>query len=172
MKQLNNWLTNEEARYRLEHCQSILEGTTAAGLLYDEQIASIDGAVYELYTTKDTTPEQIKEAKHIIRDNHDAIGFHTVKVIQQWIEEVMHKPDTAPDKGWIESMRQIVLEKQCRKIDVNGKIIAKTKTGGQLVDMFTASIMVQVYDKLNPVNRDKFHNQNFAVAHHIAMQLV
>jgi len=44
----------------------------------------------------------------------------------------------------IEQMRNIVSEKQCAKID------------GVLVDLFTASAVVKVYDALNESNQAKF----------------
>ena len=100
MKQLNKWLSNEDAKSSLEHCQSTCIGTTAAGLMYDEEIASADGAAYTLFVTSDTTKEQIAEAKQIITSNHDVVSFHTIRVLQSWLDEVTHKPDTAPATGW------------------------------------------------------------------------
>ena len=53
------------------------------------------------------------------------------------------KPTLSPE-GRITAFRKIVDEKQAAKID------------GTLVDLFTASGVVQVYDRLSPANQEKF----------------
>lgn len=151
-------------------CQSTFEGTLANGLFYDEELSGPDGMHFTLFATETTTPEQIEGAKVIIRNDRDATGFSIVKIKQAWADALTHK-ETRPAGGWIESLRWIVEHKQCRKIDAEGGLLPEHKAGGQLCDLFTASRMVQIYDKLNKKNREKFHKMSFAVAHHIAMQL-
>lgn len=61
---------------------------------------------------------------------------------------------------WTHKIRRIVDNKQYEKIN------------GQEVDLWTANIMVQVLDKLNDKNKQKFIKMDFPVAHHVAMGLV
>lgn len=65
-------------------------------------------------------------------------------------EHGTHVTNTAnfPDSGIarIDALRQIMSEKQYAKID------------GVMVDLFTASAIIGIYDKLNEANQSKYRN--------------
>lgn len=56
--------------------------------------------------------------------------------------------NTLAGRSKIDILRHIVAEKQTMKLKVAGRI--------QYVDLFTASMLVQIYDALNEANREKF----------------
>jgi len=68
----------------------------------------------------------------------------------------LHVPAEAKSRVRIEALRTIVREHQAARID------------GYIVDAMTANLLVQVYDALNPANREGFGKPNLLALVNIA----
>lgn len=60
---------------------------------------------------------------------------------------------------WLEAAREVVAEKQCKEVD------------GVLLDLFSASTLVQVHDRLNPENAAKLAAMPLVSAHSLAFKV-
>lgn len=164
-------MNQDDLREYLKHSQSVFVGHLCNGFLFDEELSGPHGAHFTIFVPIGTEFEEIAKAKNELKNRYDVTGFTVQRVPAEILQEFLHTTPGKPAGGWIDSMRWIVENQQCRKIDADGNFIPKHKAGGQLCDLFTASRMVSVYDALNEKNREKFHNMSFAVAHHVAMKL-
>ena len=59
-----------------------------------------------------------------------------------------------------------------RVMPETGELVPENKKGGILLDAFSASAMVQVYDALNETDREKLNGMDVRVAHKIVFQLL
>jgi hypothetical protein len=77
--------------------------------------------------------------------------------------------------SWIDSAREIVKRRTACRIDCEtGHLVpnGRNRRGKVvLLDMFSASIMVQIHDALNPENQARFANLHVLRAHDIALKL-
>jgi len=70
-----------------DYCAAVQQGDTAAGVLYSWGLAGPDGAHFVLYKTPSITPDQIREAKRILRRDNDVVWI-TVRVVpKRYFEE-------------------------------------------------------------------------------------
>lgn len=149
------------------------EGVTFAGIEYDWQLAGPGGAEYVLFPTKDTPQEQLDKAKEECQAAHDVVGpIRVVRIPQEWLDAESWQPSDSPS-GWIDAARWIVKHKAARRVDAEtGQLVPENRRGGTLLDLFSASGMVQVHDALSGENRKKFGDMKLPVAHHVAFKLI
>jgi len=85
---------------------------------------------------------------------------------------------TEAKQQWIDAARNVVKNKQYVYINVKTNEFSnddeyKKKKGWVLLDLFTASAMVQIYDALkDKANKEKYGNMNIAQAVDITWKLV
>jgi hypothetical protein len=154
-------------RDAFERRQSKSEGANLAGLEFDEHLAGPGGVDIVLFALPDTPKEQIGQAKEQARRTRDVVDFHVVEIEPAWLEAERLVPPAAPAAtGWLEAVRWIVAHGQARRIDVEtGALVPEGKSGGMLLDLFSASAMAQVYDALNETNKAKLLSKPLPVAH-------
>jgi len=75
-------------------------------------------------------------------------------------EETVSRPHNCDEPEIIAACRVILAEHQCRKIN------------GAMMDAYTASILVKVYDALNETNRAKFGALSLPVMVDVALDCI
>jgi hypothetical protein len=148
--------------------ESKMLGETYAGLEFDSYLTGPSGCAVVLFIHDDIQPEQIDRAKVEAIQKRDVTGFTLKRIPKEWVEAETFQPSADP-KGWIDAVRWIVQNKQCRRImPETGELVPENKTGGMLMDLFSASTMVQVYDALNDTNKAKLNAMDLRRAHRIS----
>lgn len=69
---------------------------------------------------------------------------------------------------WFNIIQDIVKHKQASKV----LVFDGTRTRRVFVDLFSASLMLQIHDKLSPENQEKFRRMSFAKAYAIALKVI
>jgi hypothetical protein len=164
---------NEVDALRRHYAQreSKMLGETFAGLEFDSYLTGSSGCAVVLFTHDDTPPEQIERAKAEAGRQRDVTGFLVERIPKEWAAAEQYTPQ-AEKKGWIDAARWIVEHKQCRRIiPETGELVPEDKCGGTMLDLFSASAMIQVYDALNEANQAKLNAMDLRLAHHIAFQI-
>jgi hypothetical protein len=152
--------------------ESKMLGETYAGLEFDSYLTGPAGCAVVLFIDDDTQPEQIERAKAAAQQRRDVTDFLVKRIPKEWVAAEQYKPQ-AEKQGWIEAARWIVGHRQCRRvIPETGELVPEEKRGGMLLDLFSASTMVQVYDALNEANQAKLNALDLRVAHHIVFQVL
>lgn len=152
--------------------ESKMLGETYAGLEFDSYLTGPSGCTVVLFVFDDTTPQQIEEARVEAHQKRDVTGFTVRRIPKEWVAAEQYKPQ-AEKQGWVEAARWIVGHRQCRHIiPETGELVPEEKRGGMLLDLFSASTMVQVYDALNEANQAKLNALDLRVAHHIVFQVL
>ena len=156
--------------------ESKMLGDDFAGLEYDSDLVSRDGCYMALFVPDNLKGEararQIAKAKHEARAQTDVVSFRVLTIPADWVGSDDHTP--APrTTGWIDAARWIVEHHQARRVvPETGELVPEDKKGGVLLDAFSASAMVQVYDALNEANREKLCGMDVRMAHHIVFDLL
>lgn len=151
--------------------ESKFEGNTFGGLEYSWWLAGPGGADYLFWVPEGAPAEQIKEAKAACRRSQDVVSIHVQRIPQVWLDEEHFVPGER--RPWIESVRLITVTHGFRRIDTTShEVVPHDKTGGQAIDLTTANMLCQVYDKLNPANQKKFGEMDLLVAIDIGWKLV
>ena len=152
--------------------ESKMLGETYAGLEFDSYLTGPSGCAVVLFIDDDTQPEQIDRAKAEATQKRDVTGFTIHRMPKEWARAEKYEPQ-AEKKGWIDAIRWIVENKQCRRvIPETGELVPEDKSGGMLVDLFSASTMVQVYDALNETNKARLNAMDVRLAHRIVFQVL
>ena len=148
-------------------------GETFAGLEYDTELAGSEGVRCFLFATETTTPEQLAAAEAEARQRRDVVDFITVRVPQAWLDEEAHQPAAQVEGGWLPAVRWIAEHWSARRVvPETGELVPEDKRGGMLLDAFSASGMLQVYEALSAPARATFQGQDLRVAHSIAFKLL
>lgn len=120
-------------------------GQQYAGLYYDEGLAGPEGMDVQLFVTEDTTDDEIREAERAARQTQDVVGIMALVVPKEWLMPSDTRTTVSAD---IHTLRQIV----------------ETLTAGtlrwddgetQLVDVTTASLLLQVDEALHEPTKSK-----------------
>jgi len=81
--------------------------------------------------------------------------------------------------GWIEAARYVVNNKQAVTVDIatnkitNKRPSGKSKKPGQVIlDLFTANMLVNIYDAINDKNKKMFGELNIIKAVNVGWKLV
>jgi hypothetical protein len=120
-----------------------------------------------LFPTENHTRDDIASAKAELRNARDVVSFNIFRVQESDLPP-LHTDE--PETGhWLHAIRHIVDTCQARRVTADGALVPKGKRGGQLVDLFSASIVAQVYDAVNAKNRAKMHAMSLPVAMHVAL---
>lgn len=166
-------LASDAARQRWLNRESKQTGDSFAGLQYDTEVGSAAGCVVTLYLPPGVTEQQAQAAMAEARHKRDVIDFYRLHIPQEWVdEEEGFTPLQSRPNSWIDAIRWIVEHGSCRRVDdVSGELVPENKTGGVLVDLFSASVMKQIYDHLNPANQAKFEAMPITKASVIAFRL-
>jgi hypothetical protein len=147
-------------------------GETYAGLEFDSYLTGPSGCAVVLFIDDDTPPEQIERAQAEARQKRDVTGFLVKRIPREWAAAGQYKPQ-AEKQSWIEAARWIVEHRQCRRvIPETGELVSEENRGGMLLDLFSASTMVQVYDALSAANQARLNGMDLRVAHHIVFQVL
>ena len=151
--------------------ESKMLGTTFAGLEFDSELAGPDGCAVTLFVPEGTPRETVEKAKSAARTAWDVVRFYEVKIPADWVGDDAFRP--GEPRGWIEAARWIRKHHSARRVEPKtGDLIPEGKSGGVLLDAFSASAMVQVYDALNEKNQAKFGAMPLVVAHKITFELI
>lgn len=162
----------QTSREQYEGRYSKITGETLNGLEWHEELAGPGGMYLFLFVLPTTTDEEINAAVDKFRGLHDMVDWGAYEIDPAWAEAEKPKLDPNHKGGWIEAARWIIANKTARRLDrKTGELIPKDKAGGIMLDLFSASIMVQVYDRLNEANRAKLDAMPVAMAHHILLQV-
>lgn len=148
-------------------------GHNYAGLEYDEQLAGPGGVDVILFVLPDTPKEQIERAKEEARNHSDVVDFVLLEIEPAWLQAEKFVPPAPSPTGWLEAVRWVADNKQARRIDVEtGALVPENKSGGMLMDLYSASAMVKVYDALNETNKAKLLGKPLPVAHAIVFSVL
>jgi hypothetical protein len=154
------------------HRESKMLGETYAGLEFDSYLTGPSGCAVVLFIDDNTQTEQIDRAKAEATQKRDVTGFTIQRVSKEWARAEKYEP-RAEKKGWIDAVRWIVEDKQCRRIiPETGELVPEDKSGGMLVDLFSASVMVQVFDALNDRNKARLNAMDLRLAHRIVFRVI
>jgi len=150
-------------------------GETLAGVEFDTITTSPDGCRVILYAGPDVSREQIRRAEDEARRRFDVLpGGVTVRRVtaeQQAAED--WTADAEYSAGWVPAARWIVEHRTARRLDPKtGQLVPKSKRGGVMLDLFSASAMLQVFDNLSEKNKAKFAAMPLPVAHHVAFSVM
>lgn len=118
-------------------------GDTLAGCPYDEELAGPDGMHFHVWVPKGTSMKRLREIRAEIASNRDLVSMS-----YDWLpEEAIELKDTNP--ATIEVLQAMVKEGSMAKLRwPDGK--------KQVIDLFSASAVVKVYEALNESNQEKF----------------
>lgn len=171
----NNVMTIDRSKLpppNYNRIESVMFGDRMGTLHFDTVLTGPSGVHVYLFALPDTTPEEIEAAKNDAYRKCDVTGI-TVRHIKPEHLPPEFKPNPqAATTGWLEAARTIVASKMARRIDQESQqLVPENRRGGTLVDLTTASLLCQVYDKLNEVNRTKFAAFHISVAIHVAYKL-
>jgi hypothetical protein len=159
-------------RRRYAQRESKMLGETFAGLEFDSYLTGPSGCAVVLFAHDDTPPERIEQAKEEACRQRDVTGFLVERIPKEWVAAEQYAPQSEK-KGWIDAARWIVEHKQCRRIiPETGELVPEDKCGGMMLDLFSASAMVQVYDALNDANRAKLGAMDLRLAHRIVFKCI
>ncbi len=162
----------ESLRRQYDRRESKQTGVNFAGLEFDTELVSSAGCCVFLYAPEGTTPEAIEAAKDAATTARDVVYFEVVPIPADWIEKP-YAPATEHKAGWIAAARWIKENRQFRRvIPETGELVPEKKRGGIMLDLFTASAMVTVYDALNDANKAKVNAMDVRVAANICMKLI
>lgn len=159
----------------LTRIESVQTGHTLAGIHYDLELAGPGGCHITLFPTEQDTSESIRKAKEVAEYEHDVVAITIRRIRTEDLPpEFQPKPDYSDKAGsWLEAVRWIVEHKAFRRIDVeSGQLVPDNKRGGTLVDLFSASAMIQVYEALSEANRAKLAAMSLPVAHHVVFKVL
>ena len=154
-------------------CSSDLQdGGNFAGIEYDTDLVSSQGCAVTLFAKESATRREIAAAKAAAKNQRDVVCFYVVRVPDAWYPQDDFQPSKPVASGWIDAARWIKDNKQARRIEPEtGELVPESRKGGILLDLFSASRMVAIYDALNEANQAKFNAMDVRVAHHIAFDL-
>jgi len=117
-----------------------------------EKHTSSQGKNYYAFELASGSPRQaLGSLKKRFPEYEFSAHGNEVRVLSEssiWVESFAHDVFEATDPPMLKQFRKIVKSKSAGKV------------GGQMVDMFSASAVVEVYDKLNPVNKKKLANMS------------
>jgi hypothetical protein len=152
--------------------ESKMLGETYAGLEFESYVTGPAGCAVVLFIDDDTQPEQIERAKAEALQRRDVTAFLVKRIPAEWLAAEEYQPSEGT-KGWIDAARWIVENRQCRRvIPETGQLVPDEQRGGLLLDLFSASTMVQVYDALNDANQARLNGMDLRVAHHIVFHVL
>ena len=120
------------------------------GIIFHEELAGREGMDFILFPASHHSPEDVRDTKDWIRGNRDAVHIYIGRPIGEYPLQRFHPVWTAERKE--AGFREIVSSKSYMAID-----------NCVLVDLFTATHMVQVLDALNPVNKAKMLSYSAAL---------
>lgn len=118
-------------------------GEKLAGCPYDEELAGPDGMHFHVWVLKGTTQARLREIRKEIQASRDLVSMSYDYLPDEEIE----LKDTNPAS--IEVLQAMVKEGSMAKLRwPDGR--------KQVIDLFSASAIVKVYEALNESNREKF----------------
>ena len=144
-------------------------GKLKEGAELDEAMSSGD-AISKLFKTKDKKEidgianlmnmTSVKVLQSMMKQNPKGFKRMTAKMGELPAMESVIKENGMLNENVIEKMREIVSKKQAMKVS------------GVMVDMFTASAVVQIYDKVNDANKKKMEKMKPAQLANVAMKIM
>ncbi len=159
--------------YRYENRYGKMTGETLAGLEFDSEIAGPEGCAITLFALPHTTREEIERAKSEARHRYDVVYIRVVRISRQQYDAETHHPGQDDREGWIDAARWVYEHKTARRLDrKTGVLVPENQRGGILLDLFSASVLVQVYDALNEENRKKLHSLSITRAVKVAFSMM
>lgn len=163
-------MTEEEIlKANFVRCESRRFGGSFNGIEYDSDIVSSEGCCVTLFPHEEHSVTDIKNAKIAAKNQRDVVYFQICRVPKEWYDADSHTPAASVDGGWVPAAKWITDNHSARRvIPETGELVPEKKRGGILLDAFSASVMVQVYNALNATNKAKFAAMDVRVAHHIA----
>ena len=168
-------LTTEELaslRAQYDRCDSKMFGGKLADLDYSSELAGPGGCSICLFVPEGTPPEKVQAAADEAAHKHDVVELIARAIPREWVDDNRFQPASQP-QGWIDAARWIVQNGCARRvIPETGQLVPQKQSGGMLLDFFSASAMVQVYDALKAANRAKLNTMDLRVAHRIVFQLI
>jgi hypothetical protein len=104
----------------------------------------------------------------ILEDGHDPEGWYCPECIKYWTRDPLSKQEKQDlaEPLHIAQIRKVYTEKSAAgvKCPVSGKRM--------MVDLFSASVIIQVYDALNKINKQKLAGLNLLKAQAICFKMV
>ena len=162
---------NEADKPIFDRRESKLTATTFAGLEFDTDLVSSQGIHVTLFITDKTTKEQIKKAKSAAKAARDVVSFSTERVPEEWLEADRFVP--GEKKTWVEAIQYICEGGGARRINLDtNELVPEGKSGGTLVDHYTASAVWAVYKAINDDNKHKYSQRPLIQAIDIAWKLI
>jgi len=116
--------------------------THAAELEFHGELYSSAGMSFTIFCTDETTEDQRQAAEHDLRGRDDVATVDFLIVPKEWIDEDVFKPGERI--SWLDAAKRVAREGYLRVHRLTNEVIPETKSGGVLLDSFTASMLVQV----------------------------
>jgi hypothetical protein len=87
---------------------------------------------------------------------------------------------TTTGTGWVQAARQVLARNEFQMVGQDGTVHATVWDGdevseaseGMILDLFSASAMIQVHDALSGANQARFAAMSLTTAHAVAFRLI
>ena len=143
-----NFSKEQELRSLWDDRESKQDNSSFHGIQFHTELAGSDGCLVILFPHEKHTDADIEAAKSEARSKRDVVHFYVRRVPEKWYTDSTFEPDKNASTGWAEAVKWIVDNKQCRRVHrESGQLIPENKSGGVLVDLFSASALNQMAEK-------------------------